>query len=47
MDAEMYRHWDLLLKAIAALFAVAGGSIGLWKYFDTSRKRFRKPYWER
>lgn len=47
MDADIYRHWDLLLKAITALFAVIGGSIGLWKYFDTSRKEFRKPYWER
>ena len=47
MDADMYKQSDLLLKGITVLFAVIGGSIGLWKYFDTSRKEFRKPYWER
>lgn len=47
MDPDLYRQLDLLLKGVTVFFAVIGGSIGLWKYFDTSRKEFRKPYWER
>src|SRR5260370_18688898 len=47
MDSNTYQLWDLLLKGATAIFAVFAGSIGLWKYFDTSRKEFRKPYWER
>lgn len=43
----MYQEWDLALKATAAIAAIIGGSIGLWKYFDTSKKEFRKPYWEK
>src|SRR6266568_4687998 len=46
MDTNTYQLWDLLLKGATAIFAVIAGSIGLWKYFDTSRKEFRKPYWE-
>lgn len=47
MDPELYRELDLLLKAVTVLFAVIGGSIGMWKYFDSTRKEFRRPYWER
>ena len=47
MDPELYRELDLLLKAVTVLFAVIGGSIGMWKYFDSVRKEFRRPYWER
>jgi hypothetical protein len=38
---------EVSLKIIAAFAAIIGGFIGLWKYFDTSKKEFRKPYWER
>lgn len=47
MDNYTYQLCDLLLKGATAIFAVVAGSIGLWKYFDASRKEFRKPYWER
>lgn len=47
MDTNVYQHWDLLIKGSTALLALIGGSIGLWRYLDTSRKEFRKPYWER
>jgi hypothetical protein len=47
LDTNTYQLWDLLLKGATAIFAVIAGTIGLWKYFDTSRKEFRKPYWER
>jgi hypothetical protein len=47
MDAESYRVLDLVVKGLTVLLAVIGGSIGMWKYFDTSKKEFRRPYWER
>ena len=41
------QEWDLIIKGFGVLGAFVGGFIGLWRYFDTSEKQFRKPYWER
>jgi hypothetical protein len=38
---------ELFLKGIAAVGLVVGGSIGLWKYFDTAEMQFRRPYWDK
>ena len=47
MDPNLYQESDLFIKGMTALVAAIAASIGLWKYFDTSKKEFRKPYWER
>jgi hypothetical protein len=38
---------ELFLKTTAAIGLVVGGSIGLWKYFDTAEMQFRRPFWDK
>lgn len=47
MDERTHRQFDLGIKSVTAALAVIGIIVGLWKYFDTTEKDFRQPYWER
>ena len=47
MDENRHRRIDIAIKTTTALVAIFGAAIGLWKYFDSVEKEFRKPYWEK
>lgn len=38
---------DLILKGITAIGFLIGGTIGLWKHLDTSKRELRRPFLER
>ena len=46
MDEATHRRLDIVTKIVAGLAVGVGAGLGIWQYFDTAEKEFRKPYWE-
>ena len=47
MNEDTHRKWSIGIQALTALCVIAGGVIGLWRYFDTTSKQFQQPLWDR